>query len=113
VEDNEDALLTLSTALRLKGHEVFDAQSGGEALQMARSTPFDVALIDIGLPGMDGYQLAGRLRAMTKADGMLLVALTGYATSADVARARDSGFDEHLAKPVEIERLQRLIALNA
>jgi CheY-like chemotaxis protein len=87
---------------------VYAAADGIEGLELARSLHFDVALVDIGLPGLDGYQVAENLRASTGRDA-LLVAITGYGRPEDSARAREAGFDAHLVKPVQPEHLARLI----
>ncbi len=108
VDDNADALATLAEALRVAGYTVEVAADGHSALECARDFAPRLALLDIGLPGMDGYELATRLRS----DGdpaLKLVALTGYGQSSDKQRALDSGFDRHLTKPVDFPRLQGVI----
>jgi CheY-like chemotaxis protein len=71
----------------------------------------DVVLLDIGLPGLDGFEVARQLRGQADADGMLLVAVSGYGQEADRRRAREAGFDHHLVKPVELGELGRILAL--
>jgi signal transduction histidine kinase/CheY-like chemotaxis protein len=110
VEDNADARESLVTLLRLAGQEVHEAQNGAEALRIARAVLPDVALIDIGLPDLDGYELARRLKADRATRGVRLLALTGYGGPEDRRRALAAGFDEHVAKPVEAATLERLIA---
>jgi PAS domain S-box-containing protein len=109
VDDNIDAASTLGHLLRFLGHEVALAADGPTALTTAAATPPDLILIDIGLPGMDGYELAARLRAAGHT-GAALVAVTGYGRDGDVQRSRDAGFQQHLVKPVELAQLQRLTA---
>jgi CheY-like chemotaxis protein len=110
VEDNADAAESLQMLLELLGHQVSVAPDGFTALDMLGVGAFDVLLIDIGLPGMDGYALASRIRMLPGANTMRLVALTGYGQDDDRRRALAAGFDHHLVKPVDIDRLQALIA---
>jgi CheY-like chemotaxis protein/nitrogen-specific signal transduction histidine kinase len=107
VEDNADARHTLRTLLETLGHEVHEAADGEAAIVAALALEPDVALIDIGLPQLDGYEVARRVRA---AGGrMRLVALTGYGQDADVRRAREAGFDVHLLKPAGVDQLRAAI----
>jgi signal transduction histidine kinase len=104
VDDNVDAAVALSWLIGQRGHAVRVAHDGPEALQAARDFQPDVLLLDLGLPGIDGYELARRLRA----DGFesaRLIAISGYARDSDVESARDAGFDRHFAKPVEFDDL--------
>jgi PAS domain S-box-containing protein len=102
VEDNRDAADMLALLLSMAGHEVRTAPDGPTALALvATGAPPDVMLCDIGLPGLDGYQLAARLRALPDLAGTRLIALTGYGRDDDRARALAAGFDDHLTKPVE------------
>jgi CheY-like chemotaxis protein len=110
VEDNADAAQTLGALLRLDGHEVQIEHSGPAGLAAARRLRPDVVFCDIGLPGMDGYELARALRADPGLGRPLLVAVTGYATEADQQRTAQAGFDHHFAKPVELARLNALFA---
>lgn len=111
VEDSEDARGMLSLLLRTKGHEVIEAANGPDGLAaVARCRP-DIAFVDIGLPGMDGFELVRRLRSETKARLPRLVALTGYGSPEDVRRAHEAGFDEHMVKPVDVSVLWRLIEM--
>ncbi|HEX7044610.1 MAG TPA: ATP-binding protein [Burkholderiales bacterium] len=113
VEDNADVAYTLRDLLELEGHRVEVAHSGREALERARAFLPDVVLCDIGLPGMDGYEVAQHLREERGAEAPLLVALTGFASSIDKERAARAGFDHHLAKPPAIERLRELLGALA
>jgi len=109
VEDNRDAAETLTEIMELWGHEVRHAEDGPSAIDEAHSYHPDVVLLDIGLPGMDGYEVARRLR-QADLNGVLLVALTGYGQEEDRRRSHEAGFDLHLTKPVDPQELQRLIA---
>ena len=109
VEDNVDAGDTLSLLLRLYGHEVQIARTGPTALEMAAAVRPDVVLLDIGLPGMDGYQVAARLRERPEFKHVVLCALTGFSPSdADRERQQETGFDYHYVKPVELTTLLEL-----
>ncbi len=110
VDDNVDAVESLAMLLRLWGHEVVTAHDGPQAIQAADSRPPDVALLDIGLPGMDGYELARRLRGKPGGAGLLIVALTGWGQEEDRRRTQEAGFDHHLVKPVELDALRELFA---
>jgi two-component system CheB/CheR fusion protein len=109
IEDNVDAASSLCEVLELGGHEVAVAHQGHEGLAKAREFRPDVLLCDIGLPGMDGYQVARAIRQDEALAGMFLVALTGYALSEDQQRAEEAGFDRHLAKPPSLEQLEELL----
>ena len=110
VEDNDDARHMLEAALVLDGHQVHAAPDGESGLVLAERSPPDVALIDIRLPGIDGYEVARRLRAAHERRRIALVALTGFGQTEDRRRAFDAGFDAHLVKPVDADRLKRVIA---
>jgi PAS domain S-box-containing protein len=109
VEDNEDAAETLADVLRLGGHEVEVARDGTEGLRRAAEWRPEAVLCDIGLPGIDGYEVARRLRAESAGKRTLLVALTGYALPEDLRRAREAGFDAHLAKPARLEEIEAIL----
>ena len=109
VEDNYDAAEALTMLLELFGHQTMIVADGLAAIDAVRNGTFDVALVDIGLPGIDGYEVARRIRMLPNAKTMTLVALTGYGQETDKQRALSAGFDEHLTKPVKIERLQALL----
>ncbi len=105
IEDNEDGRDTMQMMLATQDYQVFCAADGMEGLEMAGDLLPDVALIDIGLPSIDGYEVARRLRADPITRDIRLIALTGYGLEADQQRAIDAGFDMHLVKPVELDRL--------
>jgi PAS domain S-box-containing protein len=110
IEDNVDAANSLREVLELSSHVLAVAYSGSEAIEKARAFRPEVVLCDIGLPGMDGYQVARTMRADPELRGAKLVALTGYAAPEDVAKSRDAGFDAHIAKPPKVEALQAVLA---
>ncbi len=109
VEDNDDAREALRMLLELDGHAVEAAAEGMQALDIARGKDPDVALIDIGLPGIDGYEVARRIRA-SGSRRPLLIALTGYGQPKDRRRATEAGFDSMLVKPVDPAALSELLA---
>jgi PAS domain S-box-containing protein len=109
VDDNPDAAELLEDALACAGHEVRTAPDGPSALQLVKRFSPDIAFLDIGLPVMDGYELAGMLRRLPALRGVPLVAVTGYAQDNDRQRALDSGFTEHLAKPLDPDRVLECI----
>jgi len=110
VDDQPDSTESLALLLRLRGHEVRTASDGSSALEeFVRYRP-EVVFLDLGLPGMSGYDVARRLRTMPEARDVRLVALTGYGTEADRERTRAAGFDVHLAKPVDPHALESLLA---
>jgi CheY-like chemotaxis protein len=109
VDDNVDAALTLSEAVRLDGHEVRVAHEGQSALEQAASFAPEVVLLDIGLPGLDGYQVVRRMRELPQLDRTLIVALTGFGQESDRERALQAGFDEHLVKPVDLDTIQAVL----
>jgi len=110
VEDNEDARTMLAELLRLGGHEVTEAGSGRAGLEQLRHRPPALALVDIGLPDMTGYEVARAARATPDGRDVFLVALTGYGQAEDRRRALEAGFDDHVVKPVDEKQLLRLLA---
>ncbi len=110
VEDNRDSREMLRFLLELAGHEVHEANDGPGGLEALRRIRPDVALVDVGLPGFDGYELAKRAREA--GDTVCLVALTGYGLPDDLRRSREAGFDAHLVKPVEAAALSRVIGIT-
>jgi signal transduction histidine kinase/ActR/RegA family two-component response regulator len=109
VDDNVDAARALCMLLEVRGHDARLAYSAESALETAQRHMPDVVLLDIGLPGMDGYEVARRIRALPNGDDVLLVAVTGWGQEEDRLRSRQAGFDEHLTKPVDSEQLLMLI----
>ncbi|HXF77511.1 MAG TPA: ATP-binding protein, partial [Usitatibacter sp.] len=110
IEDNDDAREMLRTMLELHGHEVRAAATGVEGINEARRWRPDVVLLDVGLPDLDGYEVARRLRAEGSLAQAKLVAITGYGQSEDEQRAYRSGIDVHVTKPVEPQALLRILA---
>ncbi len=110
VDDNVDTAESMALLLRLRGHEATVAHDGMEALELAASFEPQVVLLDIGLPELDGYQVAAELRRRPSTAGALLVALTGYGQEEDQRRAREAGFDHHLTKPVDPQVIYQLLA---
>jgi PAS domain S-box-containing protein len=113
VEDNADARESLRTILELSGHEIYEAGDGPGGVEQALELRPDMALIDIGLPSLDGYEVAKQIRSAPAGREMFLVALTGYGQPRDRQMAREAGFDAHLVKPVDFKRLSEIIALSA
>jgi signal transduction histidine kinase/CheY-like chemotaxis protein len=110
VEDNEDARRMLAAHLEASGYSVLEADNGIDGLALAHEARPGLAILDIGLPGLDGYQLAARLRADAATRPMRLIALTGYGQASDRERALEAGFDAHLVKPVKFDELARELA---
>jgi signal transduction histidine kinase len=110
VEDNTDVRDGLVELCQMWGHEVFTAGDGLDGVRVALEQRPDIAFIDIGLPGIDGYEVARRVRSEGGGHELLLIALTGYGSKEQKARAIDSGFDHHLVKPVDTKRIEEFIA---
>jgi PAS domain S-box-containing protein len=110
VDDNADAADSLAVLLSFEGHQTRVAYSGKEVLACVEDFRPDVGLLDIGLPEMNGYELAQKLRAIPGLNGMRLVALTGYGQTEDYLRTQAAGFDDHLVKPVDLAKLERALA---
>jgi CheY-like chemotaxis protein len=108
VDDNEDAAWLLSEALRLAGHDVHVSHDGAAALELARHCAPQIAFLDVGLPGMDGYALCRELYALPRRPK--LVAVTGYGQLSDRERALAAGFDLHFVKPVRLHEVHAAIA---
>jgi signal transduction histidine kinase len=108
-DDNSDALESLATLLELGGHEVFSAANGALALESAERHLPEVALLDIGMPKLDGYEVARRIRAQPWGRGITLVALTGWGQDSDRRRSGEAGFDSHLVKPLDLDKLTELL----
>jgi two-component system, sensor histidine kinase len=113
IEDNDDARMALVALLELDGYLVQPAPDGTVGIEVIRAKNPDAVLIDIGLPGMDGYEVAERLRRQAGPSKIVLVALTGYGQEEDRRRSQQAGFDHHLIKPVNLAELQTLIAASA
>ena len=109
VDDNADSAEMLAILLGLEGHTVIVAHDGPSALEVAAQQQPAVVLLDIGMPGMDGYAVARRLRQGTASADTVLVALTGYGQECDRARTQAAGFDHHLVKPVDMDALRRVL----
>jgi len=109
VDDNEDAAEMLSETLRMKGHDTRVAHDAPAALQVAEGFAPEVAFLDIGLPVMDGYELAGRLTELPGLRDIRLVAVTGYGQQSDRQKSHAAGFRHHLVKPVDFDAVERIV----
>jgi PAS domain S-box-containing protein len=110
VDDSVDAATLLSMVLEADGYDVRVAHEAKHALEVAAQFKPEIVLLDLGLPGMDGFQLAQEMRKQTATANALLIAVTGYGQAADRLRSQEAGFDHHLVKPVSAEEIQRVIA---
>jgi len=110
IEDNRDAREMLRLMLELAGHVVYDAADGVRGLELLEAEHPDVAIVDIGLPGLDGYQVARRIREHPNGRAMLLLALTGYGVPSADEQSAKAGFDRYLIKPVDPDMLMRLLS---
>jgi signal transduction histidine kinase/ActR/RegA family two-component response regulator len=110
VDDNPDALMSLGMLLKLEGHDVTTASNGRDAIRLVAEIRPEVAIIDVGMPDVDGFDVARAVRSDHTLNDITLVALTGYAAESDKSRALAAGFDYHLTKPLSLERLQYLLA---
>src|SRR5262249_48332105 len=110
VDDNVDAAESLAMLLRMKGHEVHCAHDGPGALEAAAAVRPELILLDIGMPGMDGYEVARRLRTDGTQGKAMLVAVTGYGQEEDRTRSYAAGFDEHFVKPLNSQILREILA---
>ena len=109
VDDNSDAADMLAILLEQLGHTISVAHDGDEALKLIDDHAPDLAVLDIGLPGMDGYELARRLRANPSTRDTRLIALSGYGQTSDKEQSKRAGFDAHLVKPIAFNDLQQVI----
>ena len=109
VDDNKDAAESMSMLLEMWGHDVAYAYDGPTALETAEQWQPEAVFLDIGLPGMDGYEVAERLRELPHAKDAVLIAITGYGQDDDRLRSRQAGIDHHLVKPVAPDALRNLI----
>jgi len=110
VDDCPDTALSTAKLLRLWGYEPLVAGNGPEALQLAADTQAEVVLLDIAMPGMTGWEVARRLRALPGLQGTLLIAVSGYGREEDQRSSREAGCDLHLIKPVDLDNLKQLLS---
>jgi len=110
VEDNVDAAQSLAMLLQVSGHQVRMAHTGPTALEAALDYRPNVVLLDISLPEMDGYEVAKRIRQQPVLHNVVLVAMTGYGRDADRQRSQEVGFNAHLVKPVDFDKVQEILA---
>ena len=110
IDDNVDAASTLAAFMDSLGHHVRTGHSANDAMKLAASQSFDVIFLDIGLPDMDGYELAKKIREVKACEGTVLVALTGYGQPQDKALAHEAGFNVHLTKPADFARLMKVLS---
>jgi len=112
VDDNRDAADSLAAVLAIFGADVHTAYDGPSALAAVRAVHPSVVLLDLGMPGMSGYAVAQQLRSEPRYRALKLIALTGWGQQDDVRRTQESGFDDHLVKPVETQRLIELLVTS-
>lgn len=105
VDDNEDAVKCLGMLLQMEGYEVAAAHSGEQALKVGREQRVDIVLLDIAMPGLDGYHVAAQLRQHMHTQHALIIAITGYGYDSDRRRSQQAGFDLHFVKPVDVQAL--------
>jgi CheY-like chemotaxis protein len=110
VDDNQDAADSLALLVQVAGHEVRTAHDGPTALEVAKTFRPEVVLLDIGLPRMDGYEVARQLRKQPGLEKVVLAAVTGYGQEEDRRRTHEAGIDEHLVKPVDPTDLEKVLA---
>ena len=110
VDDNQDAAMILKMLLVLKGYKVETSNSGQHALLVAEQNQPNVILLDISMPGMDGYETCSRLRRQPWGQHIFIIALTGYGQPEDRQRALEAGFDAHMVKPADVNELVKLIS---
>ena len=109
VDDNPDAAELVSALLELQGHELRTAHTPQEALHVAGEFRPDIAFLDIGLPVMDGFELAAALRALPELGACRFIAITGYDDADDRRRSKRAGFEAHLVKPIAMDTLERMV----
>jgi PAS domain S-box-containing protein len=110
VDDNQDAAMSLATLLQLQGYDVRVAHDGPSALTQFQSHRPEVVFLDLGMPGMDGYTVARRMREAAESKAVVIAALTGWGQDSDRRRTAEAGFDHHLVKPVDLDALEQLLA---
>jgi CheY-like chemotaxis protein len=109
-DDNQDAAYTLSTLLSVLGHHAAFAHDGKEALEMATSKDFDLIILDLGMPGLNGYEVATEIRKLPHLQKTMLAALTGWGSESDRQRTKEAGFDAHLIKPAAPTEIEKLLS---
>ena len=107
-DDNRDGAETMAMLLKLSGHEVYVAHSGAQAFEVAQRERPQIAVLDIGMPDLNGYELAERIRGEAWGERMKLIAVTGWGQAEDKRRALEAGFNHHLTKPVDPSQLEAL-----
>lgn len=110
VDDNQDTAQSMGELLEILGHQTKVAFDGPKAVELAIAFKPDLVLLDIGLPMVDGYEVARRMRLVESLQDATLIALTGYGRDEDREKARESGFDKHFTKPIDLNDLQKLLA---
>jgi CheY-like chemotaxis protein len=110
VDDDDDSREALRRVLESTGHQVFEAENGRRAVEVAARVRPNIALIDISLPDLDGYEVARQIRAGAEDQAMRLIAVTGFGGPDDRAQARGAGFDAHVVKPLDLDRLDDLLS---
>ena len=109
-DDNQDAMETLKLLLEMDGHEIHTAPDGEAALALADRTTPEVMLLDLGMPGFSGFEVAARIRERSWGNEVMLIAITGWGQAEDRRRSLEAGFNHHLTKPIEFETLQELLS---
>jgi CheY-like chemotaxis protein/two-component sensor histidine kinase len=109
-DDNQDAMETLKLLLEMDGHEIYTAADGEAALALADQTIPEVMLLDLGMPGFSGFEVATRIRERSWGNAVMLIAITGWGQAEDRRRSLEAGFNHHLTKPIEFETLQALLS---
>ena len=109
-DDDDDTVVILSMQLSQRGHDVVTARDGAEAVELAARFQPDVVLLDIGMPGMNGYEAARHIRRQEWGQNVLLIAVTGWDAELEQGRPEEASFDHHLVKPLDPEALERLLA---
>ena len=110
MDDNAEAVKTTQMLLELWGHEIQTALDGPSGIKAAQIFKPEVIILDIGLPGMNGYEVAKCLRQLPGTEKVLLIALSGYGQEEDLRKSKEAGFDHHLVKPADMDQLQALIS---
>jgi CheY-like chemotaxis protein len=109
VDDNRESAITLAMLLRLEGHEVWVAHDGRTALELAKAHSPDMVFLDIGMPGMDGYEVAREIRKIPEAEKSVLTAVTGWGQQEHRRRTAEAGFNHHLVKPIDLKVVESLL----